>query len=113
MAFEQNLDARQRDGRAEGASLITRNDLGNKISARLIITQADIDTGRVQLFGLDRSFDGGLTWEHWVSATPTGLTRAGDGPTISATHPGDAFLIRPFVVTSDRIRVGCEIERDV
>lgn len=64
-------------------------------------------------FGLEQSWDGGITWGHWVSGETHGAAQGLDGslPSISRrVLDGDPGLFRPFITTSKPYVVGLLVD---
>jgi hypothetical protein len=103
-----NLPRQSRIGRSLGVALAPLRE-----QDRLTI-HLDIDAGTDPtieiVFGLEQSFDGGLTWEHWISATTFSSARSqrGDIPSISRQRTSnDPALFRAFIdVGSQPVTVG-------
>lgn len=63
----------------------------------------------VTAFGFERSFDGGESWQHWVSAGPPfGRGKDGAPPSLGARATDGTFIVRPFVRLARRTT--CELE---
>ena len=70
------------------------------------------DPADIALFGFEQSFDGGVTWQHAVSAAVYGARRDRFGglPSVSIATPDPALLLRVFIVLGKAVDLGLEIE---
>lgn len=70
-------------------------------------------------FGVEVSFDGGVTWTHWFSGLthPGSHGRAGERPTVSiglrpTIGKGQSYAVRGFARTTKALAVGLAIRHD-
>ncbi len=65
------------------------------------------------VFGLERSFDAGATWQHWVSGTTVGGSRGrlGTLPSVAAPmYAGQNYAIRGFIQSSKQATLGLRLD---
>ncbi|MGH7339111.1 MAG: hypothetical protein ACREKH_01340 [Candidatus Rokuibacteriota bacterium] len=112
MAFARVLDESPRNaGKTEAASVTVARNLRARV--RLLSASDEWATaGAILQFGFERSTDGGLTWEHWVSGNPPfSRDKGGNPPSVGCKNlDAKAVMVRPFVVYGKRATVGAEVE---
>lgn len=114
MALVTLLDTRNRQA-AGARSTVTIDPVSTvlRLRARLVTDAAEWVTdplARLTVsFGFERSFDRGVTWEHWISATtrPGFLDKNGAMPSISSRlFSTDTFTVRGFITSTVAAKVG-------